>query len=178
MSRIKHAVDAPFSTAWVARVGKLILNFGVLELETYLWLVQLSEAPDRITEFSRSQFADRVKEIKTFIESRAYSDNWKNEALKGWDEALDQAKFRNRIAHSPLTFGWNNQAEEGEPDFIGIIDLKRRDANQNPLASKGEMDRVINSIVSLATQLANLRAEWCSIRDAKSESATSERSER
>ncbi|MDO8706772.1 MAG: hypothetical protein Q7J84_17720 [Sulfuricaulis sp.] len=172
MSRIKHAIDAPFSAAWIARVGKLILNFGVLELETYLWLVQLSEAPKKIPEFSKLPFAQRVEKIMEFVKSRAYSENWKAEAQKCWNEALDQAKFRNRIAHSPLTFGWNQEAEEGEPDFIGIVDLQRRDSSQNALASKAEMDGVINSIVSLATRLANLRTVWCSIRDARHESGT------
>lgn len=107
-----------------------------------------------------------------FVECRGYSDNWKAEALKCWNESLDHAKFRNRIAHNPLMFGWNKEVEEGEPDFIGIINLQRRDSSQEPLASKSEMDGVINSIVSLATRFANLRTEWCSIRDAKHDSRT------
>lgn len=172
MSRIKHAIDPPFSAAWIARVGKLILNFGVLEFETYLWLVELSEAPERIPKFRELWFAERVEQIMEFVKRRAYSENWKVEAQKCWNEALDQAKFRNRIAHSPLTFGWNTEAEVGEPDFIGIVDLQRRDSSQNALASKAEMVGVINSIVSLATRLANLRTDWCSIRDAKHESRT------
>ncbi len=172
MSRIKHAIDAPYSTAWIARVGKLILNFGVLELETYLWLVQLSEAPEKLPEFSKLRFAQRVEKLMGLAKDRAYSPNWEAEAQKCWNETLDQAKFRNRIAHSPLTFGWNKEAEEGEPDFIGIVDLQRRDASQNALASKAEMDGVINSVVSLATRLSSLRTDWCSIRDARHESKT------
>ncbi len=172
MSRIKHAIDVPFSAAWIARVGKLILNFGVLELETNLWLVQLSEAPEKLPEFSKLPFAQRVEKIMEFVESRAYSENWKAAAQKCWKETLDQATFRNRIAHSPLTFGWNKKAEVGEPDFIGIFDLQQRDSSQNALASKAEMDGVINFIVSLATRLANLRTDWCSIRDARHKSRT------
>jgi hypothetical protein len=167
MSRIKHAINAPYSTPWIERVGKLILNFGVLELETHLWLVQLSEDPERIPEFASKPFADRVKKIITFVEKRAYSDLWKVEVLKAWEKAREHAKFRNRIAHSPLTFGWTGGVEKGEPDFIGVIDLQRRDANQNALASKAEMDAAINSIVSLASRLAKLRVDWCAIRDAK-----------
>ncbi|MGH9364195.1 MAG: hypothetical protein ACRD1B_02875, partial [Thermoanaerobaculia bacterium] len=150
MSRFKHAIDVPFSAAWVKRVGKLILNFGALEFETYLWLVQLSEAPDRIPEFATKRFATRVKEIMAFVESRAYSDDWKAEALKVWNDSLEHARFRNRIAHSPLTFSWTKGVEEGEPDFIGVIDLQRHDLSQTALVSKSEMDQVIDSIVSLA----------------------------
>ena len=172
MSRFKHAINAPFSTAWVERVGKLILNFGVLELETYLWLVQLSEAPDRLPEFATKRFATRVKEVIAFVESHAYSHDWKTVAVKGWNDTLEHAKFRNRIAHSPLTFGWTGGVEEGEPDFIGVIDLQRRDVSQNALVSKGEMDQTIDSIVSLASRLATLRTDWCATRDAKQESTT------
>ncbi len=170
MSRFKYAIDAPFSTAWVERVGKLILNFGALELETYLWLVQLSEAPERIPEFATRRFSMRVNEIKAFVERRAYSEDWKREALVGWDQALEHAKLRNRIAHSPLTFGWTKGVEEGEPDFIGVIDLQRRDINKEALVTKSEMDQVTTSIVALASRVATLRTEWCAIRDEKLES--------
>jgi hypothetical protein len=167
MSSIKHAINPSFSPAWIGRVGKLILNFGVLELETYLWFIQLSERPDRIPEFTTKKFADRVQEIIGFVKNHAHSEEWKNNALEAWEEALHHAKFRNRIAHSPLVFGWTGRVEEGEPDFIGVVDLQRRDLSQTALASKGKMDAVINSIVSLATRLSIMRQDWCAIRDAK-----------
>jgi hypothetical protein len=169
MSRIKHAIGRPFLAAWITRVGKLIINFGVSEFETYLWLVQLSEVPEKIPEFSILRFAQRVENIMEFVKSRGYSENWKVETQKCWDEAFDQAKFGNRIAHSPLTFGWNKEPEEGEPDFIGIVDLQRRDSSQNAPASKAEMDGAINSIASLATKLVNLKTDRCSIRDSRHE---------
>jgi len=167
MNRIKHAIVRPLSAVWITRVGKLIINFGALEFETYLWLVQLSEAPEKFPEFSKLRFTQRVEKIMGFVKSRGYSENWKVETQKCWGEALDKAKFRNRIAHSPLTFGWNKEPEEGWPDFIGIVDLQQRDSSQNALASKAEMDGAINSIVSLATKLVNLRTDWCSIRDSR-----------
>jgi len=151
-------------------VGKLVINFGVLEFETYLWLVQLSESPERIPEFTKLRFGQRVKKITDYIESRSYSDTWKEESQKCWIEASERAKFRNKIVHNPLTFGWSGEREEGEPDFIGIPDLQRPGSSPNPLVSKTEMNEVINSIVSLVTKLKDLRIEWCSIRDAMDES--------
>jgi hypothetical protein len=52
-----------------------------------------------------------------FVKSRGYSENPKVETQRCWDEALDQAKLRNRIDHSPLTLGWNKEPEEGVPDY-------------------------------------------------------------
>ena len=172
MRRIKHAINSPFTDAWLPRVGKLILNFGVLECETYLWLLMLSESPVKIPDFVEWKFAKRVARIMKFVREGPCSENWKVEAQRCWNEAVEQATFRNRIAHNPLAFGWNTKAEVGEPDFIGIVNLKRRDSSQKALASKAEMDGVIDSIVSLATRLANLRTEWCSIRDEKHELRT------
>lgn len=166
-SRIKHAIDASFSTAWIERVGKLILNFSVLEVETYLWLVQMSEEPDRIAEFTKKKFSARVEKIKIFVHKRAYTDDWKSDSLEGWGQAVGHAEIRNRIAHNPLTFGWTKGVEVGEPDFIGLVDLQRRDAKQGALVTKREMDQVINAIVSLASRLASLREEWCTTRDEK-----------
>lgn len=172
MSRLKQSVNPPYSDIWISRVGKLILNFSVLEFESNLWLVQFSEDPGRIEEFAKMRFASRVKETTLFIENRAFSDVWKAEALICWNQALDLAKFRNRIAHNPLTFGWNKKEEEGkgEPDFIGIIDMKRLDPNQNTLVSKSDMDDAVDSAVALANQLEKLRIEWCTIRDNNDES--------
>ncbi len=79
MSRLKYITDLPFSASWISRIGKLILNFGALEFETYLWLVQISEDPERIPEFSKLQFAHRVKKIMKFVKSPA----WMFERLLG-----------------------------------------------------------------------------------------------
>jgi hypothetical protein len=174
MSRLRYGVDPPFSSAWVVKVGKLILSFGALEFETYLWLVELSEAPERIPQFCRLRFAERVQRVMELIDTRACSAKLKAEAQKCWNEALDHARFRNRIAHSPLMFGWNTEEHVGEPDFIGIVDLQRRDSSVNPLASKAEMNGVVNSIVSLAARLASLRTDWSLIRDAEHGSITTE----
>jgi len=172
MGLFKHKINPPFSITWAERVGKLILNFGGLELETLLWLVQFSEAPDRVSEYSKMRFALRVKAIMNFAEARAYSDDWRVRSLEFWHEALAQAKIRNRIAHSPLTFWWDKEVEDGEPDFIGVIDLQGGKPSENPLISKSELDQAINSIVSLQSRLETLRTEWCSIRDSKLESKT------
>lgn len=43
MARIKYATDSSHAKVWAEPVGKLILNFAGLELESLLWLVQMSE---------------------------------------------------------------------------------------------------------------------------------------
>ena len=168
MSRIKYSVDSPFIKPWATRIGQLILNFTGLEFESYFWLVQMSEQPNRIAEFTKLLFSKRVKKILEYVESLAFNDNWKLDSIAAWQNALEQSKLRNRIAHNPLMFAWNDQSEEGEPDFIGIADMKsgnRPESADGPLLSKAEIDSAINQINSLVSNLESLRVSWCSLRD-------------
>lgn len=170
MSRIKYATDSTFAASWAPRIGKLILNFACLELESHLWLVQLSERVERIPEFGRKRFRSRVDDIKEFVGQRAFSDDWKDRALEQWEISLELGKLRNRIAHNPLVFAWTDDAEQTEPDLIGIADMRAREPHgetQGPLMSREDVDAAINRIAGSVQNLAALRKEWCTIRDAK-----------
>ncbi len=173
MGRINYKLDAAFTESWAPRIGKLILNFGGLEFESYSWLVQLSEQPERIPEFAKQKFKQRVKAIMEYVESRAFSEEWKTDARTKWGDALELAKLRNRIAHNPLTFAWADECEEGEPDFIGVPDMQawgQLPTVKGPFLSKADIDAAINQVTALVPQLESLRKDWCAIRDEKSAS--------
>lgn len=170
MSRIKYATDSTHAGSWAPRIGKLILNFASLEFESYLWLVQLSERHEAIPEFAGKRFRSRVGDIKKFVDQRAFSDDWKNRALEQWEISLELGKLRNRIAHNPLVFAWSDDAEQEEPDLIGIADMRAREPHgetEGPLMSRENVDATINRIAGLVQRLAALRNEWCNIRDAR-----------
>lgn len=126
MSRIKYATDSSFAASWAPSIGKLILNFACLEFESYMWLVQLSERPELIPEFAEKRFRSRVDDIKEFVNQRALSNDWKHRALEQWKMSLELGRLRNRVAHNPLVFGWSDDAEQENPDLIGIADMRAR----------------------------------------------------
>lgn len=168
MSRVKYAIEPPFIKPWATRIGKLIINFADLEFESYLWLIQMSEKPERIQEFTKLKYASRVKKITKFAEDLAFSEQWRVAALAGWSDSLELAKLRNRIAHNPLLFTWTNEDEKGEPDFIGVVDIKsgkQPRGTEGPLLSKADIAKAINQIGSLVSHLASLRKDWCTLRD-------------
>lgn len=168
MTRIKYSVNEQFIKPWATRIGKFILNFAGLEFESNLWLIQMSEQPEKIPEFTKLEFAKRVKIIIKYIKSLGFSERWKLESLTKWQNALELAILRNRIAHNPLLFFWNNEIEEGEPDCIGIADMKSGKRARNadgPLLSKADIDNAINQVKGLVVNLEYLRVNWCSIRD-------------
>lgn len=169
MSTIQYSNDQHFMKPWVFRIGQIVLNFAGLEYETYLWLIQLSEDPSSIPEFTKNKFSKRVKTILTYLETLSHTEDFKARSDTVWNEALDLAKLRNRVAHNPLTFFWaDDSKKEGEPDYIGIPDMQRPSdsaAIADKLLSKTEMANAINQISALVHTLASLRQEWCSIRD-------------
>jgi len=178
MSRVKYAMNPTFIESWAPRVGKLILNFSCLEFESYLWLVQMSEQPERIQEFTTKRFKSRGDAIIQFVEVRAFSDQWKIDAHTAWCAAIELAKLRNQIAHNPLVFGWADEAEEGEPDFIGVADRqapKQPAKAKGPFMSKADIDLALNRIAELVQQLASLRLEWCKLRDERDENVDGEK---
>ncbi|MHC4191310.1 MAG: hypothetical protein ACYSUB_16790 [Planctomycetota bacterium] len=168
MSRVKYAIEPSFIQPWATRIGKLIINFADLEFESYLWLIQMSGQPERIQEFTKLNFASRVKKITEFAEALAFSERWRVDALAGWNDSLELANLRNRIAHNPLLFAWTNEAEKGEPDLIGVVDMKsgiQPKGTEGPLLSKADIAEAINQIGSLVSHLASLRKDWCTLRD-------------
>jgi len=168
MSRIKYAADPSFTKPWATKIGQLILNFSGLEFESYLWLVQMSEQPEQIPEFTKLTYASRVKKIKSFIKSSAFSDDWGKVATARWNESLELAKLRNRVGHNPLLFAWVEADETGEPDYIGVADMKAKkplEDTEGPLLSKSAITDAVNQANKLVSNLASLRKKWCDIRD-------------
>jgi hypothetical protein len=166
MSRLKYAIDSPHTRPWTERIGKIIVNFSALELESIRWLVQLSEQHQSIGTFVATPFAARITQVTGHIEARSTSSRWRKESLRAWNDALKLAKIRNRIAHNPVMFAWNNPAETGEPDFVGIPSMRKAGfAAKETLLSKATADRSTNEMVALIHKLEALRVEWCDLRD-------------
>lgn len=88
-----------------------------------------------------------------------------NQSLRGWNEALKLAHLRNQVAHNPIIFGWSQVLEAGEPNALGIPNIRARRASiAKWLLSTEHADKSINSMVEIATTLAELRTEWCAAR--------------
>jgi hypothetical protein len=166
MSRFKHAIDSPHAKGWPERVGNLIVNFSAIEMEASIWLIHCSEQFDNFYKFAAMPFAERVKELKRYVDARSANKRWRKEAMRAWNEALELAKLRNRVAHNPIIFGWSDPAETGAPDFVGIPLMRgKRTPMEIFLSAKTIVDGA-TSAVHIAKRLGALRVEWCKLRDA------------
>lgn len=165
-SRFKHAINSPHTRPWIERVGKLIVNFSVIELESIHWFVQLAEREFEINSIAEMPFAYRVTQVMRHVHERKTNDRWRKRSLRSWNEALKLAHLRNQVAHNPIIFGWNQVPETGEPNVLGIPNIRaRRASNAKWLLSTDHADKSINSMAEIAKTLAELRFEWCAARD-------------
>lgn len=166
MSRFKHAINSPHTQQWVERVGKLILNFSAIELESIHWFIQLAEREFEIKSIVEIPFAPRVTQVMRHVDERKTNDRWRKQSLRRWNEALKLAHLRNQVAHNPIIFGWSQVPEVGEPNVLGIPNVRaRRASNAEWLLSTEHADKSINFMVEIAKTLAELRIEWCAARD-------------
>jgi hypothetical protein len=166
MSRFKQSINSVHTCPWVERVGKLILNFSVIELESIHWFVQLSEREFEIKAIIEIPFASRVTQVMRHIDERKTGSQWRKRSLRTWNEALKLAHLRNQVAHNPVIFGWSKTPEVGEPNILGIPSVRARSSSKAKwLLSTDHADKSIDSMVVIAKTLAELRIEWCAARD-------------
>ncbi len=166
MSRFKQSINSVHTRPWIERVGKLILNFSAIEMESVLWFVQISEQEFAIHAIVEIPFGARVKQIMEHIEDRKIGPRWRIRSLRAWNDALKLAHIRNQVAHNPITFGWSNTPEVGAPNILGIPNVRARKSSKATwLLSTDHADQSIDSMVSIAKNLAELRIEWCAARD-------------
>lgn len=166
MSRFKHSINSEHTKPWIERVGKIILNFSAIEMESIHWFVHLSEREFEIKAMVDLPFASRVTRVMSHIDDRTIGVQWRKRSLRAWNEAQKLAHLRNQVAHNPIIFGWSKVPEVGVPDILGIPNLRARSSkNAQWLLSTESADRSINAMVAIAKTLAELRIEWCAIRD-------------
>ncbi|MCX6101624.1 MAG: hypothetical protein NTV92_09490, partial [Candidatus Bipolaricaulota bacterium] len=139
MTEIKYARNPRFVDRWAPAIGKLILDFGLLELESYLWLLQM---PDEPQVFPELPFSKRISRIYALVNRQTFDRPWVLAASEAWTKAGDLAELRNSLAHSPLMFGWESAAEEGDPDWIGVVDLRSLGLGKKEAESRYSLSRI------------------------------------
>jgi hypothetical protein len=162
MSKIRPAIDPPHTQPWLAPLGKLVLNFSAIELQSYLWLADFS--PDgRIPDKDLyGPFKTRVDTITEHLADRVIEDKLKSECLVAWDEALAVAKQRNAILHNPIIYGWHTEDESGPPDVICIPDVAHLGSKPpvtKQLVTLPDLNELVNSTANLGGRLFALRSQ-------------------
>lgn len=154
---VQTSFNHPAAEALSTAVGKLIVNFGAVEYETYVWLACLQGSIENVS--VGQIFRPRVESLLAKLDHLAHQD--KGTAIALWNDAKVIADFRNRIAHNPVFFGWGDPSEVGLPDFLTILDMKGgfQEGYAKAMVSLAEINQHVNRTAALAQQLKALRAQ-------------------
>ena len=98
MSKILFDINSPFISPWIDRIGKVILNFSAIEFESYLWLIQMTEQPELIPEFTEKlNLSNRIQKIIKLIKKKSYQKDWESDSIELWNDVSEFSNLRNSI---------------------------------------------------------------------------------
>ena len=120
--RIRNTVNAPFTTPWIAPLGKLVMNFAGIEFQSYLWLAYLTKGTDVLEDATRQRFGSRADRICRLARENL-EEPLRADALAAWEDAKEVARVRNAILHNPVCYWWTGD-ETGPPGQVAIIDMR------------------------------------------------------
>lgn len=140
---------------WLEPIGKLITNFGAIELHTYWWVAALSGSVEKSRAMLRSriQFGKRADFVLKLLDDPMW-ESIRDQAHPIWIQAKEMAKFRNSFAHNPLAF-FAPKDDKLEP-WAGIPDvarLREPKETRDRLATLEELNIKISEIYELAIKL-------------------------
>jgi hypothetical protein len=124
IQRFIMEVGAQHMTPWETPVGKLMLNFGGLELLSHLYVQHLARDPAMTWLATDMPFSKRLDLIIGLVDREDLPKSAKERMRNSWKKVKQHNRIRNTIAHNPLMWGWSGK-QEGPPDFIGVPDIKK-----------------------------------------------------
>jgi len=112
---------------WSQSIGRAILNFSAIELQTYRWIEELCGDVEIKRYLKKWQpIGKRIDEITSAIEKHHAGDAWAKEAVDDWKFVRDHmADTRNELAHNPTAVINRNGVETMELLHIGITTKPR-----------------------------------------------------
>lgn len=149
---VHQAEGQPF----VEPVGKLMINFGGIELYSYIWIIELSRDEVLLDLAVDLSFGRRVELILHLIERERMPKGWKANSTDLWNAAKKLAEVRNTIAHSPIVFSWRNPPYDRPPDVVGIPNLrylKRKHRRVLPVTPLPDVFKSIDEVATVGLRL-------------------------
>jgi len=146
------------SKEWAGNIGKLLLNFGALEMQSYLWLEALSAEENEVINASKKQFSWRLQRARKLIKKRKFESSVEMEMLKVWECSEKLASFRNQIAHNPLVFSYSKREPDGAPDNIGILSIRKSKNDKTPfnIVNLWSLEKLKLAVDAVSENVCNL----------------------
>lgn len=146
-------MDHPVAVEYAVQSGKLIQNFGVIELTSYRWIGFLSKSEIAVEIAKEVALAKRIDLIVKLLGRDDQKLVKKDEAVRLWKQVRDKGcEVRNSIAHGTVGMVFAATPEAEEPMSSGVLKLKKwSDADE--LISLAEVKDAVNTTARIAEQL-------------------------
>ena len=90
--QFQPSLNDPAATSWPETVGKLILNFGALELATFQWIAGLAQDLVLVEVMVDAPFVQRCKAVGRLVERRELNADLRAAVSDAWQEAARLAE--------------------------------------------------------------------------------------
>ncbi len=146
---------------WIDAIGKFILNFGGLELQTHLWIDVMAKDDALPTVAVDMLFSRRIQLIVDLVQREDLPQALKRSAISTWKRASKLSELRNTLAHNPIIWGWRGPKKNRPPDYIGIPNIKhlKRDPKHVPYKRLPDVRKGVDEIVDVVRKLEQFLTE-------------------
>ncbi len=158
MVALKVAKNHPDTFPFIEAVGKLILNMGSIEFQSYEWISILQEDPMVLVLARRAKLRDRIEMLKKMIGRAEFLvESEKAEYTELWVSVVKHAEVRNIVAHNGIAMGFPNDDTGQSPHVIGVMNFKPRDKSREAeLVSVEEINGSVNATHEIGAKLVEL----------------------
>ncbi len=151
---MKITRDHPSTSEFALQAGKLIQNFGVIEITSHRWIEALSQSTVAAEIAKELTLAKRVDIILRLLpNNKLLTPELTSKAEKLWRKIKDKGlEVRNTIAHGTVSLAFIDNDPSLEPQTIGILKVKKwRDTNE--LIGLEELKNAVNVTAQTANEL-------------------------
>ena len=158
---MKFLKDHPATQEFALQSGKLIQNFGAVELTSYRWIATLSGSAVAVEIAMEIPLAKRIDIILRLLDrDTPFNDiEKKGKAKTLWKQVRDKGcELRNTVAHGTVGLMFDGDEASREPVATGVFKLRKwNDTDQ--LMSLEELKDAVNVTAKIVEQLNSLLAD-------------------
>lgn len=145
---------------WPEAIGKFILNFAGIELQSYVQLLLLEPSRSSFNRHLDLLLSKRITRLQALLSSTpTLDDASRKHARMLWEEVRTLSVWRNKVAHNPVLPTWKpgSDADRDPPDIMGIPDFRQYKlgpaGDSIPL---GLLDRMVDDSCALGLRVHEL----------------------
>lgn len=145
--------------AFANALGYAILNCGVIELFTYSYSAALSGKHVFGTGLAKKTFSERVSAIQTMLDNLDVTDDLRRKAKVIWAEARTIMRWRNTLAHNPITIFSISRADGTVEKYTAVVNMQKSAPEKVEQLEMSELSKIVNRAENIARDLSECLVE-------------------